>query len=324
MARPLISVVICCYNRSTWLPETLASVLAQTYEPMEVVVLDDGSTDSTAETLGPYLSRIRYHYQANAGVAVARTAGGRLAKGELIAFQDDDDLMAPDRLEVLYAALEANPQCAFSVGDLKVIDPDVRLADIVRSHDANPPAEYRVFDDGYDAVMWPRVPATNHTTLFRRADAEEIAWFDPEYNIGGEDKDFFARLGRLRPVVYVAHVVSYYRRGHKQMTARQLVTEFAALRRFQRHLGQEKHPLEQDMAARLRQRMLGKLKEMERIRVSLVGLPDLVDPQYVPHALAYLTGRQRLEYWWDAKVRVPVVGFVRRLRRLIESPDEGH
>ena len=324
MARPLISVVICCYNRATWLPETLASVLAQTYEPMEVLVLDDGSTDNTAEILRPYLSRIRYHYQNNAGVAVARTAGGRLARGELIAFQDDDDLMAPDRLEVLYAALEAHPQCAFSVGDLKVIDRDVRIADIVRRHDAKAPAEYRVFDDGYDAVMWPRVPATNHTTLFRRADAEEIAWFDPDYNIGGEDKDFFARLGRRGPVVYVAHVVSYYRRGHNQMTARQLVTEFAALNRFQRHLGQEKHLLKQDMAARLRQRILGKLKEMERIRASLENLPDLVDPQYVPYALGFLTGTQRLEYWWDAKVRVPIVGLVRRLRRLVESSDERH
>ncbi len=316
MARPLISVVICCHNRASWLPETLASVLRQTYEPMEILVLDDGSTDNTAEIVKPYLSRIRYHYQENAGVALARTTGGRIARGELIAFQDDDDLMAPDRLEVLYAALDAHPHCAFSVGDLEVIDPDERLADVVGRHSANLAAEYRVFDDGYDAVMWPRVPATNHTTLFRRADAERISWFDPDYNIGGEDKDFFARLGRLGPVVHVAHVVSYYRRGHDQMTSRQLVTEFAALRRFQHHLRLGQHELKQDMSMRLRQRILGKLKEMERIRTSLVDIPDLVDPQYVPNALAFLTGRQRLEYWWDAKVRVPIAGLVRRSRWL--------
>src|SRR5262249_59293001 len=96
---PTISVVIPCYNGARFLRETLASVLAQTLPPLEVLVIDDGSTDDSgavAESFGPPVRVIR---QPNQGESVARNRGIEEAKGEWVGFLDADDLWNPDKLE---------------------------------------------------------------------------------------------------------------------------------------------------------------------------------------------------------------------------------
>ncbi len=99
MTVPLrISVVIPSYNGARYLPETLESVLGQTHLPDEIIVVDDGSTDNTAEVVLPYLGRIRYIRQANGGVSAARNAGLSLATGNWVAFLDSDDVWHPDKL----------------------------------------------------------------------------------------------------------------------------------------------------------------------------------------------------------------------------------
>jgi glycosyltransferase involved in cell wall biosynthesis len=308
---PLISVVICCYNRARMLPQTLDSVLAQTYRPIEVVVLDDGSTDDTPQVMQRYADRVRYHRQANQGVAHARTNAGRLATGPLIAFQDDDDLMAPGRLDVLGDALAAHPECAFAVGDLEVIGEDATLEAILapRRDPIEPPA-HTLFANGYEAVLWPRVPATNHTTLFRKADAERIGWFDPRYTIGGEDKDFFARLGTLGPVIHVARTVSFYRRGHASLTNKQLVTFYAALRLFQHHLA-DLATVDAPIRERLRQRILITLKAMARLEHDGVQRPAQVPAGYVADALPFLKPNEKLNYYWKGYVTARLRALLR-------------
>jgi glycosyltransferase involved in cell wall biosynthesis len=125
--KPLISILVCCYNRAQILPETMESVFAQEYHPVEIIVLDDGSTDDTAELMESYGDKIRYFKQENQGIAVTRTNACRLAKGEYIAFQDDDDIMPPDRIDTLYKALSRYPDAVFAVGDWAEIDGDGKL-----------------------------------------------------------------------------------------------------------------------------------------------------------------------------------------------------
>ena len=95
---PRFSVVIPTYNRADLVPESVESVLAQTYSNYEIVVVDDGSTDDTAGALEPYRDRIRLVRQANGGLAAARNRGIGEAVGEYVAFLDSDDLYEPDFL----------------------------------------------------------------------------------------------------------------------------------------------------------------------------------------------------------------------------------
>src|SRR6266481_2343010 len=82
---PVVSVVIPTYNRAHALPAAIESALGQTFAPLEVIVVDDGSEDGTRERLVPYMDRIVYIYQKNQGVSAARNNGIRAAQGELIA-----------------------------------------------------------------------------------------------------------------------------------------------------------------------------------------------------------------------------------------------
>jgi glycosyltransferase involved in cell wall biosynthesis len=98
MSDPLISCIVPVYNGATYLAEAIDSIFAQSYTPVEVLVVDDGSTDATPEVIAGYGDRIRSLRQENAGPAAARNRGLAAARGELIAFLDADDLWHPDKL----------------------------------------------------------------------------------------------------------------------------------------------------------------------------------------------------------------------------------
>ena len=93
---PLVSVIIPAYNRDRYLAEAIESVLAQTYPAIELIVVDDGSSDRTAEVAQRYA--LTYHFQPNGGISAARNAGIALATGEFLAFLDSDDIWMLDKL----------------------------------------------------------------------------------------------------------------------------------------------------------------------------------------------------------------------------------
>src|SRR5260370_40369290 len=96
---PLVSVIIPTYNRAALVCQTIDNVFQQTYRNFEIILVDDGSTDETQARLRQYGDRIRVITQTNAGAAVARNRGIAAAHGEIIAFQDSDDLWQPTKLE---------------------------------------------------------------------------------------------------------------------------------------------------------------------------------------------------------------------------------
>ena len=104
-----ISVIIPAYNRESYLAGAIESVLSQTYPAMEIIVVDDGSTDGTAKVARAYGERVHYIRQENSGAGAARNAGLARARGSLIAFLDSDDLWLERKLEAQATYLEANP-----------------------------------------------------------------------------------------------------------------------------------------------------------------------------------------------------------------------
>ncbi|MFS8117396.1 MAG: glycosyltransferase family 2 protein, partial [Microcoleus sp.] len=106
---PQVSVIIPAYNGDRYIVQAVESVFAQTYTNWEIIVVDDGSTDETHQVLQPYLDKIRYIYQENRGVAAARNRGIQEAKGEFIAFLDQDDFFLPDKLAAQIALFRQQP-----------------------------------------------------------------------------------------------------------------------------------------------------------------------------------------------------------------------
>lgn len=118
---PLISVIIPCYNYATYISEAIESIRAQTYSNWEIIVVDDGSTDNTADVVAEYVlldpNRIKYYYQVNQGPSVARNIGIALTQGEYIQLLDADDYIANTKFEIQVSLLAANPDASLLYGD---------------------------------------------------------------------------------------------------------------------------------------------------------------------------------------------------------------
>jgi len=114
---PKVSVVIPTYNRASMVAEAIESVLSQSYKDLEVIVVDDGSTDNTEDVLRPYFSQITYIKQENRGNAAARNKGLKEAKGVLIAFNDSDDLWVHDKLEKQVGFMDEHPDIDMVCGN---------------------------------------------------------------------------------------------------------------------------------------------------------------------------------------------------------------
>ncbi|MEA2060794.1 MAG: glycosyltransferase family A protein [Thermodesulfobacteriota bacterium] len=108
-ASPLVSVIIPTFNRGWIIAEAVQSVLDQTYQPLEIIVVDDGSTDNTRDVLEPFMDRIILLKQENKGVSAARNLGIQNTRGEFIAFLDSDDLWLPDKTACQIDFFKASP-----------------------------------------------------------------------------------------------------------------------------------------------------------------------------------------------------------------------
>ena len=117
MKGPTFSVIIAVYNGADTIGRAIESVLAQSYPPLELVIVDDGSTDGTADAIARFGADARYYYQANAGVSAARNTGATMARGEWLAFLDADDWHYPGRIRWHAEWIEEDPSLDFLIGD---------------------------------------------------------------------------------------------------------------------------------------------------------------------------------------------------------------
>lgn len=122
MLHPLVTVIIPTYNRGACISQAISSVLAQTFDQFEIIVVDDGSTDNTEAVLQSFGSAIRVLRQKNSGVSNARNAGINAARGEWLAFLDSDDLWMPDKLMIQWNDIRVNPTAVAHAVDVDIAD----------------------------------------------------------------------------------------------------------------------------------------------------------------------------------------------------------
>lgn len=200
---PRVSVIVSTYNRAALLPRAIASVLAQTYDDFEVVVVDDGSTDGTAAVMEAMTDpRIRYVWQDNQGLAAGRNRGLSVVRGEYIALLDDDDIYLPHKLAVQVGALDADPGVGWISGGYRAVDESGKLLDEFRPWLAHP-------DLGVAAWLFA-CPTVVHAVLVRRAWLERIGGFDAARR-RSDDWDCWLRLATAGcPMAWQPEVVCVY------------------------------------------------------------------------------------------------------------------
>ena len=200
---PLISVVIPTYNAARYLPDAIESILRQNYQNMEIIVIDDGSTDNTTTVLSPYSDIVNYHYQDNRGPASARNRAIQLAQGELIAFLDADDIWPDDKIVRQLSHMEEFPDVEIIVGRQRV----EYLSD----------AKELLYKED-DLVKEPQVCQSFPVALIRRSAFEKIGNIDEDL-IYFEDWDWHlrARESGLKILAY-DEVTNIHRRHSSNMT----------------------------------------------------------------------------------------------------------
>jgi glycosyltransferase involved in cell wall biosynthesis len=216
---PLVSVVVPAYNCATYLADALNSVLEQTFESREIIVVDDGSTDRTPEVAGQFQDQIRYVRQSNSGANAARNHGVRLARGPYIALLDADDMWVPQKLSLQVAAMEHEP------GFGAVHTDSIRVTEANRVLDDTGPRRKQssngwVFDEFFDQNM--SVILTS-TVLIRRTCFETTGLFDESGQVV-DDHDFFLRLAWAYPICYLPQPLVRYRVIRHSLSRQNAVT----------------------------------------------------------------------------------------------------
>lgn len=184
-ALTLVSVIIPSYNSGRFICDAVDSVLAQSYANLEIIVVDDGSTDDTVSRLQTYENRILYHYQPNQGVSVARNTGLSLAQGELIVFLDADDFIMQDKLALQSAMFSRSRSLGIVHSGWRLVDvAGVPYQEVTPWHDA-PNLNLETW------LFWkPVYPAA---MMFRRSWIDKVGGFDPTLS-HAEDVDLVWRM----------------------------------------------------------------------------------------------------------------------------------
>jgi glycosyltransferase involved in cell wall biosynthesis len=205
MFHPFVSVIMPVYNRASSVRRAVESVLAQSYEPFELIVVDDGSTDRTHAILEQFGSSIRMIDQPHSGAYVARNFGSRYARGELLAFADSDDAWLPDLLESEVPLMQ-RPEVGLVFGD--AIHVTAATADAPRTGQTcfrvSPPRRGAVVGQ----LAWNNFVPTC-TALVRRSYFEAVGGF-PETSEVSADMLLWFRIAARHEVDYVDRVVAEY------------------------------------------------------------------------------------------------------------------
>jgi glycosyltransferase involved in cell wall biosynthesis len=228
----LVSVVIPSYNQAYFLHEAIESVLAQTYPHLEVVVVDDGSTDNTVEVASRYPG-VKYIRQENRGLAGARNTGIRHSTGQYLIFLDADDRLTPNALESGLACFEAHPESAFVWGRCRF----VALDGAVLGDDLG----FTVESDHYAAMLRRSYIPMHATVMFRRTVFEAVGPYDISLKVC-EDYDLYLRITRAFPISCHEAVVAEYRQYGASMSRNaslMLKVVLAVLRSQRKHLASE-------------------------------------------------------------------------------------
>jgi len=217
----LVSVIIPAYNRAEYIQQTVESVLNQTYSPIEIIVVDDGSSDGTFELLTEYGERLRLLTHAgreNRGQSAAINLGMRHASGKYLAILDSDDFWAPNKLEVLVPFLEKNPDVGlvYSNGYGVSASGEIRYEFLPRDHrETNDPN--RVLLDCYTLLP--------NNSVVRKDVIDGVGGFEETFR-AAQDHDMLIRLAEHTKFAFLPDFLFYYRRHPDSISAKNALSRW--------------------------------------------------------------------------------------------------
>lgn len=219
ISQPQVSAIIPCYNSAKYLPEAIESVLNQTYDNIEIIVVNDGSTDDTDEVLKPYLDRIKYIKQVNAGPAAARNKGIADSEGEYIAFLDADDIWTADKTRKQMEIIGSSSDVAMvyskfenfcgDTGEKLSVVPDTTPSGFL-----------------FDLILQKNIIALP-SVLARKSRLLEAGCFDQSL-ITAEDTNLWLKIAYKYPITAIPEVL-FFRRMHKDNISSRVDIEVGTL-----------------------------------------------------------------------------------------------
>ena len=208
---PRVSAIIPTYDYARYVGEAVESVLAQSFHELEILVVDDGSTDETADVLRAFGERIRCIRQEHRGLAAARNTGIRAARGRYVAFLDSDDLWLPEKVTLQVARLEAEPAVGLVYSEAILFQEGSPTTETLHRYWAPHPSG-RILPW---LVRQNVVPSP--TPMVRRDLFERVGLFDETLS-GCEDWDMWIRIARVSAIAYVDQVLAKYRMHQANMS----------------------------------------------------------------------------------------------------------
>ncbi len=204
----LVSVIIPVYNGERYLPEALDSALGQTYQNIEIIIVDDGSTDSSGIIADRHAEahpqRVRVIHQPNSGTGVARNSAMAAARGTYIAMLDQDDVWTPVHLAEAVAVLEREPSVGLVHADIQVLHGGRRPSKSL---------QWRKPEDAFINLLLRRAHIACLSVVFRRSLVDVVGGFDPAFGrLGNDDRDMWLRIAKVAQLRYLDSLHGSWRR----------------------------------------------------------------------------------------------------------------
>ena len=205
-----VSIIIPTYNNALYIGDALESVLSQSYDSYEVIVIDDDSTDETSSVLKPYLNRIKYIHQKHSGVSVARNKGLSIATGKYITFLDGDDFFFPDNLMKQAKFLDEHSGIGMVHSGWNLIDANKNLIEKKEPWHKVPKLDLENW------LIWQ--PIFLGAMMFRREWLDKVGEFNTSLN-QAEDTEILLRLALIKcPATWLKESTVYYRQHNIGIT----------------------------------------------------------------------------------------------------------
>ena len=202
---PLVTVIIPNYNYAKYLNDCLSSILEQSYSPLEILLVDDGSTDQSLIIAKTYANRVQIFSNGHLGVNAARNLGIKNATGKYIAFCDSDDVWVSTKVERQVNFLENNPNYGLVYSGIQIVSENLDLIGFWDAKDSGDCSNEFLKRPGEAIVLLGA-----STSLIRSELVRDISGFDESLNGPGEDLDFFRRIAEKTLIDYIPeHLVLY-------------------------------------------------------------------------------------------------------------------
>ncbi|MBA4198260.1 MAG: family 2 glycosyl transferase [Chitinophaga sp.] len=203
---PLVSVIICTYNHAKYLPVAINSVLKQDYPNIEIVVVDDGSTDDTSNVVKQFPS-IKYHYKQNQGLAKGRNTGIEISSGEYLLFLDADDWLLENAIATNAAYLNNNKEIAFVSGGHISVNAIGETTSIQQN---------KVEENHFEKLLEFNYIGMHATVMYRKW-ALDFYPFAPDLR-GCDDYDSYLGVAAKYPIMHHTHLLAAYRKHDENMS----------------------------------------------------------------------------------------------------------